>query len=53
MQAARYNMEHTLLPTHPALVPESNVAFRVENEAVVEERWEAVLPPLQIAHQAT
>jgi hypothetical protein len=45
MQAARYNMEPPSLPTQPAPAPESN-------EAAVEDRREAILPPLQIAHQA-
>ena len=47
MQAARYNMETPLFPTHPAPVPETNVAAQAENnEAAVEERTEAILLPI-------
>ena len=48
-------MELPSLPANPAAAPRSNVAILVENsEAAVEERRDAILPPLQIAqYQAT
>jgi hypothetical protein len=48
-------MELPSLPANPAPAPRSNVAILVENsEAAVEERRDAIFPPLQTAqYQAT